>query len=290
MKVRKGFGFLAMAQHEPKAKEHNEIVEEKIERITQFNNRDEMGLPTRPARYTGYTEEKYTNIKNHQLGVMYKTKINQWAGDIREKMMAADAFNCGHVPVNDIRRILNKVFEREHVHNADERVDNVLKRSGDGIHHDTDLIIKYSLDVMLITLKKHISGEQLRAQKNRIEKEKATNRSQHYWLYKDEDAEEARNKALTKVTPYNCPGFEAQPFNGRVCKICHYDRSLHTMIHSKSDYEAILTKKNMNAMNSNLQLQEANEIMARQEEVKKKLREQMNALGGAKNDWEDVRS
>ena len=290
MKVRKGFGFLAMAQHEPKAKEHNEIVEEKIERISVYNGRDEWGLLSRPAMYTGYMNEKYRHTKEQETKILLRTKQTQWGGDIRERMRKADAFNCGHVPVSDIRRILQRVFEKGHVHNPEERVEFVLSKSGDGIHHDEDLIVEHSLAIMIDTLEKHLSGKQLRAQKHRLEEEAKKKRRQHYWLYKEEEDEAARKREITKLTPYNCPGFESQPFNGRVCRHCMYDRALHTFIHTKEDYAAITAKRNMDAMNSNMALEEANEIVARQEEVKKKLREQMSALGGVAQDWEDTKS
>lgn len=259
-------------------------------RISVQNERDEWELPSRPAIYTGYMQEKYKNIREQELKRLKSTKTNQWGGDIRERMRNADAFKCGHVPISDLRRILTRIFEKENVHNAAEKVEVVLSKSGNNIHHDEDKIVKYSLEVMIDALEKHISGEQLKAQKHRLEEEAEKKRKQRYWLYKEEDDEMARKKELAKLTPYNCPGFEPQPFNGRVCKHCMYDRALHTMIHTKEDYQAIIAKKNMDAMNSNMAIQEANEILARQEEVKKKLREQMNALGGVQQNWEDTKS
>ena len=48
---------------------------------------------------------------------------------------------------------------------------NHLSKSGNNIHHDEDKIVKYSLEVMIDALEKHISGEQLKAQKHRLEEE-----------------------------------------------------------------------------------------------------------------------
>ena len=128
----------------------------------------------------------------------------------------------------------------------------------------------------------------LRAQKKRLEEEAAKKRRQHYWLHLEEDAEEKRQEEIKKLTPFNCPAFTPQPFDRRRCLHCKFDRTLHTIIHTKKDYEDIIALKQRDAMSEKMKLSEANEVIARQEEVKRKLREQMGALGGAKMDWEDL--
>ena len=177
------------------------------------------------------------------------------------------------------------------MHNPKERTEEILRKSdtdGSQVHHDHTVLIETAVDIMLDSLRKHISGEMLRAQKHRLEEEASKKRRQHYWLHLEEDAEEERQPEIRKITPYNCPAFTPQPFDRRRCVHCKFDRSLHTIIHTKKDYEDILAQKNQDAMNENMKLSAANEIVARQEEVKRKLREQLKALGGAKMDWEDT--
>ena len=60
------------------------------------------------------------------------------------------------------------------------------------------------------------------------------------------------------------------------------------MIHTKQDYLDFINIKKKDAMDEANALGEANEILARQEEVKKKLKLQANKLGGTKMDWENV--
>jgi len=291
MKVRRGFNFMSLAQNEPKAREHSEIVEEKIDRITKYNARDEWDLPSRASIHKGYMEQKYINQKQHEDETLNKEKAAQWAGEIQERLIAADAFENGHVAIHDLRRILTQILTREHVHNPEEKTEEILRRAdidGSHIHHDHKIIVEFAVDIMLNSLRKHISGEMIRAQKHRLEEEAAKKRRQHYWLHLEEDAEEERQREIKKITPFNCPGFTPQPFDRRRCIHCKFDRTLHTIIHTKKDYEAILAQRNQDVMNENMKLSAANEIVARQEEVKRKLREQLGALGGVKMDWEDV--
>jgi len=293
LKVRQGMNFLSLTQHEPPPREHSDIMEEKIDKITKHNAKDEWGLPSRPSIYKGYMEEKYMREKAHEDEALNKTKVAQWRGNIHDRLVAADAFGNGHVAIHDLRRILMSILTKEHVHNPEGRTEEILRKSdedGGGIHHDHDILIGTTVEVMLDALKKHVSGEQMRAQKNRLEEKKKKDRRLHYWMYLDEDAEEERQAEIKKLTPYNCPAFTPQPFNERRCLHCKYDRNLHTIIHTKQDYLDIIAKRNQDAMSADMKLNEANAILARQESVKAKLKDQLAALGGAKMDWEDTSS
>lgn len=110
----------------------------------------------------------------------------------------------------------------------------------------------------------------------------------YYWIKDDEDLAQERKEELGKITVFNCPAFEPQPFDDRRCKWCKNDRSLHTIIHTKKDYEVMIARRNADIMSAAVDLGEANEIAARQAETKRKLKLQNKKLGGAKIDWEDT--
>ena len=122
-------------------------------------------------------------------------------------------------------------MERENVHGIDAKVENILKRSdkmGDGIYHDHKLVVNYAVEEMIASLKLHISGQQLRAQRQRLLKEAEKKKNMYYWV---KDAKEEKQKAKLlreKLTPFNCPSFLPQEFNKRVCARCGHDRSRHT--------------------------------------------------------------
>lgn len=293
MKVKRGFEFMSLTTKEPAAKIHSELLEEQISKLSRHNAIDDWGLPSRPPIYKGSVADEYTNVKLQEDIVLNDSKAAQWEGNLREELYRADAFKCGFIAIHDIRRILLSAMKSEHVHNAEVRVEECLKKSdveGDGINHDIDTIVESTIEVMLDSLRKHVAGEQIRAQKDRLEAEAAKKRRQHYWLYKEVDAKLARRAELTKMTPFNCPAFKPQPFNDRICEICKHDRMLHTVVHSKKDYEDMVLKLNEDAKNEDEEASKAKEIIARQEEVKRKLREQHKALGGANLDWEDTES
>ena len=73
-----------------------------------------------------------------------------------------------------------------------------------------------------------------------------------------------------------------------MCALCANDRTRHTMIHTKQDYLNFIQIKKKDAMDEAMALGEANEILFRQQEVKKKLAMQAKQLGGSKIDWENV--
>ena len=54
---------MSLATHEPKAKPHSEVLEEKIDRLNKQNAIDEWGLPSRPSIHKGYMEQKYIDLK-----------------------------------------------------------------------------------------------------------------------------------------------------------------------------------------------------------------------------------
>jgi len=141
---------------------------------------------------------------------------------------------------------------------------------------------------MLEALNNHISGKQLRSQKVRLAAEAEKSKKQHYWVVDEEEKKKERREELRGYTPFNCPGFKAQAFDSRRCVLCKHDRNLHTLVHTKADYEAMILARNQDIMAEGLVLGQANEIAARQAETKRKLKAQKGTLGGAKVDWEDV--
>ena len=85
--VRQGMNFLSLTQHEPPPREHSDIMEEKIDKITKHNAKDEWGLPSRPSIYKGYMEEKYMREKAHEDEALNKTKVAQWRGNIHDRLV-----------------------------------------------------------------------------------------------------------------------------------------------------------------------------------------------------------
>ena len=79
--------FLSLTQHEPPPREHSDIMEEKIDKITKHNAKDEWGLPSRPSIYKGYMEEKYMREKAHEDEALNKTKVAQWRGNIHDRLV-----------------------------------------------------------------------------------------------------------------------------------------------------------------------------------------------------------
>ena len=142
---------------------------------------------------------------------------------------------------------------------------------------------------MLEAMAKHISGEELRAQANRLKELEAKKKKSYYWIKDADEEERLRIKERDKMTPFNCPQFTPQPFNDRICQTCLHDRILHTFVHSKADYLEMISKKQTDAMSLNLKLAEANEIANRQADVKKKLMAQSLKLkeSGKGLDWEN---
>ncbi|GMI20628.1 hypothetical protein TeGR_g925 [Tetraparma gracilis] len=289
MKVKAGFNFFNLAAKEPPAKPHNAIVEELITTATKYNARDDWDLPTRPNIFKGFMEEKFIHEKHQEDEYLNQMKMNMWMGDLHEKFAAADAFHTGHVAIHDLRRIVKKELEMEHVHEVDKTVDMIIHKSETGdCHYDHDIIVKESIKVMMEALTLHISGKQLRAQSQRLAAEADKKKKMYYWIKDDEDLAQERKEELGKITVFNCPAFEPQPFDDRRCKWCKNDRSLHTIIHTKKDYEVMIARRNADIMSAAVDLGEANEIAARQAETKRKLKLQNKKLGGAKIDWEDT--
>jgi hypothetical protein len=290
-KVKGGFNFFNITKNEPPSKPHNEIVEELIAHATFENATDDWGLPTKPHYNKKYIDEKYLHEKESEDNYLNQLKVNTWTGDLYEKFNAADAFHSGHVAIHDLRRIILHELEMERVHEPEKKTELILvkgDRGTDGVHHDYDVLVNESVNVMLEALKNHTSGKQLRSQKMRLQNEAAKKKKMKYWIKDDEELKQERAEELSKLTPFNCPAFTPQPFDDRRCVLCKYDRSLHTIIHTKADYEAIIAARNEDIMAATMSLGAANEILARQAETKRKLKEQSKKLGGAKIDWENT--
>ena len=115
-----------------------------ISKITKSTAIDDWGLRSKPILDDGYKYEKYLSLKNSENFRLNQTKVNQWAGDLRDKLSAADAFGIGHVPSSDIRRIVTHVLNKANVHHVEQSVEEILFKSddvGDGVHHDQDVLV-----------------------------------------------------------------------------------------------------------------------------------------------------
>ena len=185
------------------------------------------------------------------------------------------------------------MLSNEHVYDAEKKTEAIIlngEKPDDNAHHDQEVIVRESVAVMLDSLKKHVSGTQnkSRAQKVRLANEAKKKKDMQH-LEKDAKTKaDERKEELNAVTPFNCPAFTAQAFNDRRCKLCKCDRTQHTLIHTKEDYEAMIIAKNQDKVRADEELGEANDVIARQNETKRRLKAQHSKLGGLKTDWENM--
>jgi len=175
-KIKGGMNFMALAQKERPAKPHNAILEEKIVKITKYNEKDKegYGLPTRANLTSVQINQEYKDERLHEYDLLFKTKKDSWTSALHDALQLVDAFGTGIIPKHDLRDILQTKLEQENVHNIPKKVEGILSRAddrGDGIYHDNKRVVQFCVEEMLSTMNLHIRGEQLRVQANRLKEE-----------------------------------------------------------------------------------------------------------------------
>jgi len=200
LKIKAGMQFMNLAKEERPAKPHNEVVEEKITRLTAYNARDhEYNLPTRPSLTSVEINDNYKAERKNAHDRQIKLKEGSWTSTLYDQLQLVDAFGTGIIPRHDLRATLKNMMHGENVHGVDAKVEDILKRSdrvGDGIYHDHKKLVHYTVEELVSSMKAHISGKQLRAQQQRLKKEKEYKESMFYWV-KDEKEEKLKAKKVS---------------------------------------------------------------------------------------------
>ena len=91
LKVKAGLQFMTLALEEPKAKPHNEVVEEKISRITKYNLRDrEYELPARPNFKSVDISDNYKVERDHEYTRQLALKQSSWTSNLYDSLQVRE--------------------------------------------------------------------------------------------------------------------------------------------------------------------------------------------------------